>query len=374
MLNTGRTRIQPALALFGLVVLVGCERDAATTLVAPEPGADVVSTGEFTGPTRLLFQADEYYRGGCAVVVNDNGSIALQLDETYFEQAAIWTDGQLLWLPMPFIEISGLNRNNQLAGISYGEAYAYPLFWSAATGPVHIQTGQPVSIEELSRPVGINARGEVAISVAQLQDPFRQWTPPRVVGVWNSQTEQLRILPSPSDAIHDQAECTASAINDAGWVAGQCDIKGASVPFRWISGLPVRVPIPDRTGIVDVRIAAMNTTGAIAAMARRRSSPFVPVYWSSQTGWIDIPLPAGSTNPVIRAITNDGMVLMNIFLAGSSRGAVWSRTTGSTHLVPSRPDQRVTVFDMTEDGLIVGCFTGPDSPVAGFPATWRVRF
>jgi hypothetical protein len=289
-----------------------------------------------------------------------------------------WKNGILEQLPgMRNVEVIDVNRFGQVVGVHMADFY--PALWSAAGVVIDIASpGDP----QTTRPVGINNRGEVAATIPMRLTPETMFDPSLRAGIFNTVDLHWRLLGWPDRQPEVQGvNCEAAAINEVGWVAGSCRALPGDVPsnpwhpFIWKTSEPTGIPIPDR--FWEARVVAMNRAGALAATTIDLQGVSGAAFWSSQTGWIRIPIPPSFNMAEPRALNDYGELLLNFRNGWLSVPAVWSRSNGLMLLGTGTSADRGAGVEINNEGVVVGCVGAPwdltwQWQFSGRPATWQL--
>jgi hypothetical protein len=348
-------RVTEAIALASLTGLVGCARDIVDVTNAGERGADAVAanliTSDLLEPTLVEVPAGTF--ASCALAADDEGGMLVQAFGPNFLGTIIWRNGNIvatmdhsyLWA------VVDMNVRNQVIGYVETGRWEWVMWSPTVPGAGFLLASESHGLVE------INDRGEVAVTI---ETEGRERTP------WIARTQAAvlnpyRLLARPLIGGKEAENCSAAAINNRGWVVGNC--WGTGEPILWKTSQPAAIRIPDRFG--GAFVIDMNDAGSMVAAVGRGWA-----YWSSESGWIEIP--ATDKLALFEAVElNDrGDVLFNGMIGQMMHPAVWSQTSGFVVLGTGPWADKGTGYDITSDGRIVGC-VGPGSERSGPDGEWN---
>jgi hypothetical protein len=221
-------------------------------------------------------------------------------------------------------------------------------------------------------PIRLDRTGNIMATYSR--DDTCHQIPPCPAENWIDVTGRGKLVPpetpSYSPDFLPEADCNGEAIDDHGAVYGRC-YRARSPHYRWVTGNDPTAFPSGTDNLGDVWIHEVNRYGELVG---RTSAG--PVYWSANTGRIQIP-PApgvGRLDPV--SINDHGVVLLSSdYTEGVTKAAstiaYWTRT-GGMKILPRKAWPSVQVHDINNRGTIVGC-VGGEGKRQLVPAYWQIQ-
>jgi hypothetical protein len=185
--------------------------------------------------------------------------------------------------------VLGMNDRGQVLGGAGGTDPYVDFNWVFIWNPDgSVSYPLPTGDVELQHAVRMNRTGNVMATYDRLRlSDEPPWPPANYI--FTSVLGELAPPPDPSrrpPAYTSEAECVGEAIDDLDRVYGRCSVNGEAVHYRWSTASdPVKLPGAEPAQLADVRIHDVNRYGELAG-----ESPSGAVYWSANTGRIEIPL------------------------------------------------------------------------------------
>ena len=209
-----------------------------------------------------------------------------------------------------------------------------------ATSDVIVNSTRYVSTSELVANVTVTGNAELT-----KYDIIVTSTKTGKPGIGTEKFEVVIELPLPSLG---GTYSGASAINDAGVIAGWSTYKGSGTERAviWENGV-VRDLMP-ATGYMWARAYDINSSGVVAGIAATTAGIFVPFVWSPSSGFRELPRFPGATESGATAINDAGVV------AGySDRSAViW--VNGVLQEIYNVLNQTADAWGINSQGEVVG--------------------
>jgi uncharacterized membrane protein len=250
-------------------------------------------------------------RYASATAVNNAGQIVGTSSTTAFGSSPLpvmWVRGQAVPLPLP-------------AGESFGRVYAVNASGVAA-GSVGSGSGERAAVFK---------RGGASVLTATAPD--------------------------------GSTMTTATALNDAGIVAGQgTDPRNAAlnVALVYRLGDAAMVRLPPLPGDDSALIFGLSNAGHVVGSSGVAQGSGLPFVWTAATGSVAIPLPPKTSTGSGQAVNSEGWVVGN---AGGLYSVPWLHVAGTTYSLASlardpawdlNRNTSAAASGISEDGTIVG--------------------